>query len=327
LAYALVFGTVFIIYRQPREFIFFLIGGFFSALIIFLVIRAPGAYFSQVIINYALSGHDYFQQRRYLYLLAPINWFRNYYWLIALTVFWACRHAARKLNQEAALFYGLIFIGLFSMLTGSMVHEANVPLQGICCAMAFILIGRTSGAPSQAKEKKRSRWSLLFLLVLASGLIFQSVVYGFQLKVWTYAGTPYGDYALRSEPLRGWMFREGDGRDLDALHDFVKENVPEEETVLVLTDLQILYPLTGRDSFRGVPFIFLVDHLPVPGKQLEQVRQNIMEKPPDWIVTHRLRASFVTFLIHYLELRDFIVSNYTPVKSWDTYAILRRVPQ
>ena len=116
------------------------------------------------------------------------------------------------------------------------------------------------------------------------------------------------------------------GEALDAAVIWINKNIPKNESLLVLTDLQVLYPLTGRDSYRGVPFIFAAGELPGLGKQLEQVRNHILTYPPDWIITHRipLASHKVRAIVSYLGLKEFILNSYVHAQIYNQYVILRR---
>jgi len=159
-------------------------------------------------------------------------------------------------------------------------------------------------------------------MIMVVVLTVISVRYGLQLKVWTYNDkNPAGDYVLQSEPLRGWRCHRNIGVPLDQLTRFIKTYVPKDETLLNLTDLYIIYALTGRDSFRGVPPFFFGNAFPAPGPQLEQVRAHILKNPPDWLIVH-----FSTFRneLMFLRMQDLVMESYAPVIRTGFYVLLRR---
>ncbi|PIQ85468.1 MAG: hypothetical protein COV74_08235 [Candidatus Omnitrophica bacterium CG11_big_fil_rev_8_21_14_0_20_45_26] len=322
LAYIFIFTITFFFTCNKKICLMYLVGTISTVLIILLLLGVPDKYFNQAFLNYAFVQSTFFQKRRLLYILTPISWFRNYYWLIGLIVIWACKKHVLQFKRELFIFVGILFVGVFSILTGSMLRDANVPLWGLACALGFILISKV--APKiKSKEKHDFKRGVIWLSVLTSLFILKSIVYGLELKVWSYSGSPFGDYPLKTKALQGWMFQKEDGEDIDIIVQFLKQ-VPKEEQVLVLSDLQIIYALSGRDSYKGVPFMFSEKDIPAPGEQLETVRQHIIDNPPDWIITHRFKRFQVTFIIQYLRLRDWVVQNYEPVQKWNNYAILKR---
>lgn len=325
-AYGIVFVVLFCNARDFRSLPVFIITAVLSTITILIWVAPIPLYFDQAFLQNGVAVQNVsFQTRRITYLLTPINWFRGFYWTLGAVIIWSCGQFIKKLPQEFILFFGVLFVALFSMLTGSMLHESNIPLLGLSCALGVRLNQKVKllfrRNPNFSEVKYRRTILVFFVLVIA--FLIQSTVYGFELRPWTYAGNPIGDYAVKSTPFTGWMCQHEDGEDLDNMVNFIKENIPQNQSLLVLTDMQILYSLTGRDSYRGVPFNFFEKAAPAPGRQLEQVRWNILSHPPDWIITHRFQRSFVTFLVHYLKLRDFIIEHYEPVKKWNNYAILK----
>jgi len=205
-----------------------------------------------------------------------------------------------------------------------MIKPANNFLWGIQMSLAFLLLEELK-AVSAIRIYRTLRAALILLTVF---LTIIAVQYGIELKTWTYfLKKSEGNYYLKSEPLKGWKFYRGQGVPLDNLVEYIKKNIPANESILNLTDMYIVNALTGRDSYRGVPFMFHIvhEHLPRKGKQAEQVRQNILNHLPDWIVWNFEPPMFGIPLLEYLNIKDEIQSAYTPVKRWGRYLLLKRL--
>ena len=130
-----------------------------------------------------------------------------------------------------------------------------------------------------------------------------------------------GTYALRTPALKGWKCDEVKGRVLDELAGYVQKNIPREESLLIFSDLQILYALTARESYRGIPiFVLRKNHMPVPGAQLEKVKAYIHQHLPQWIIAD-INAYFSE--IPYVGLSPEI-KNYTVEVALGQYMVFRR---
>ncbi len=325
LAYGLFFFVFWLFEKSAKSVYFYLLSGLLSiGALFFLTGSSFFSYFDQAFTNFGFAQNSFFQINRITYLLAPASWFRGYYWIIVTVVLWVYAKYLNKLSKEFILLFGTIFVALFSMLTSSVLKEANMPLAGASCAIGFLLLEKGNIYLTNQNQFWRRDKAFLITLIVTFVFIFQSILYGFELKPWTYAGTPFGDYQIKSKPLQGWWAYHEDGEDFDQMVEFINQNVEKNESLLVLTDMQILYAAAGKNSYRGVPFMFSEGDLPAPGRQLEAVRSNIVNNPSDWIVTHRAKRSFVTFIVQYLKLRDFVVENYEPAWSGNNYAILKK---
>ena len=265
------------------------------------------------------------KQRLYKLLWLP-HWLLDYYWLSIIIVLFSIRSHWKECSSLITLYLGLYLINLFSICTGSMKMSANIPLMGIHMAISFILLyqARQHDHSTKTTGKRIPFW---IIVCMTLWLINISAKRGLALDAWTYGGlNPFGDYAMKTEQIKGWMAPKEIGEAVDQASSWINQFVGKDESLLILTDLQILYPLTKRDSYRGIPFNFAVNEIPKPGKQREKVRDHIISNPPDWIVTHRSPSviSFVAQLLPYLELIDLIKESYFPVQTWNNYVILRR---
>lgn len=290
--------------------------GVLSGLVLMFVffIHSPLAYMDQSLITWGQNQSS----RRFGELIVNPNWLYNHhYWLIALLVLlnrpW---RLGREVRERLALFLTLVFVAIISNLTSSSLHEANAPLMGIFMALAFSLV--ISGPPASPKLR---RFTVAILVMISLAFAAINTKYGIELKIWNQGGEKI---ALKNGPLKGWLFKKTDGEALDGIIEYVNAKVPENEALLVLTDLQILYASTGRESFKGIPHNFLPGDLPAQGKQLQTVRENILNNLPEWIVTHHKETSFVTPLLHYLDITDVLNREYRPVYTHHNYIVLRK---
>ena len=144
---------------------------------------------------------------------------------------------------------------------------------------------------------------------------------------WFHEIDPPNRYRLKSGPLKGWMLHRQVGEQLDGIVEFIKNNVAEEDSFLILSDRQIIYSLSGRESYRGVPFHWFVGTIPAPGKQWIVVHNRIVQNPPDWILTYRddEKVHPINKLFAYLQFPDPLLAQYVLVKYWNDHAILKRV--
>jgi len=116
------------------------------------------------------------------------------------------------------------------------------------------------------------------------------------------------------------MPREGVA--LDKLVEFFNRQVSKDDSVLIVTEMQILPALTGMKSFKHVPVIsFHKDVTPVPGEQLARVKKAVFDNPPDWIV-----CDFVAVrdIIPYLGLSEVFWALYEPEKQLGFYAVFHK---
>lgn len=300
----------------------FALGAFLSLVLIIILIRDPARYFDQCFLSYARGPG---QAGRLVYFTWGPAWLINYFWIPAMIVCVNLLFNLKAAKEFAVLTLGVYFIGLFSTLTGSILKYANVFTWGVQMAIAFVTLYKVRGESKLLWRRILHGASVLSLLGISVWWIGISARYGMGLKVWDYSSVkPFGNYALAAKSLAGWKCDRQTGEAVDALVKTFQESVAPEDSLLVLTDLQILYPLTGRESYRGIPYIFHQGVLPVPGKQVWEVRNRIMENPPDWIVINRGESSLVTYLIPYLNLKEYLMLNYTPVGLYGNYALLRK---
>lgn len=323
LAYGAMFLTVFLVSSQRiRALSGYLMGGLMTLAIFAVIIGHPEGYLQQVIASYGFS-----KTSRLAELLKPANWLVNFYWLPALMVavfFIPLKTAHREL---CALFFGTVFVAIFSTHTSNLIRPPNVPLWGTILALVFILLYALKDRAIPPFQRKLYQPAIYFLSVFSLGLLVLFAQYGLTLKVWTYLRPEVqGNYAIRTQALEGWWCQKEEGELFDTMAEYIKHQLPQKDSLLIFGDMQILYAATARESYRGVPFIFQTDDLPVPGRQVQEVKENILQDPPDWILWNLGEPTYGKNLMHYLGLWEKIRTDYSPAKHWRFYVLLKRNP-
>jgi len=337
-AYGLVFFLVFAVSKRCAKAIAgYLVGTLLTVLFMLLIIASPRLYVQQALVDFAGTAIP----NRFKNLLSISNWlFVNHYSIpVLMVVLIAFTHWIRTkkifFQEMLILFLGVTFVCIFSVHTSSIIREANIPLWGIQIALAFIYLYAIEKVREGNFGRLLHQISLIILIVLTVCLTALAAVRGFQLKYWQYIKRdPVGVYPIKAEPLRGWLAEKEFGEALDQMVEYINMYVPKNETLLILTDMEIIYPLTERDSYRGVSHKFFLspplESTPIPGRQRRQVRENILAYPPDWIVTHirpspERPSSFVTGLLSYLDISNFFHSSYVKVEEWGRYALFNKI--
>ena len=298
------------------------LGGFFAGIAVgiaaaLLLIRYPKEFFDQTAAYSMFDG-----ARRLKALLDPRHWLVNYYWAAPVVVFGGIFFTRQKRPQMTALFLSVTFVAIYCVITGGMIKPANNFLWGAQMALAFIVLYSHADPKMDQRARRFFVAAQTALLLMVIVLTVISIRYGLQLKAWTYNDDhPEGEYVLYAEPLKGWRFHLKDGLPLDQLSRFIKERVPPEDSILNLTDLYIIYALTDRDSFRGIPPFFFGNAFPAPGPQLERVRETILKNSPDWIIVHF--GGFDNELM-FLRMGDMVRDDYVPIMRSGLYVLLRK---
>ncbi len=321
--------------NRPRALGGYLLGILLTALGLSLFF-SPALYLDQAITGYIFEGERPYKLTR-LYR-EPWGWFIHPYGIPLLFLLPHARILLSRTRELLVLFLGILFVAVFSMRTSSLDDPANAHLMGVSIALAFLLIYRNR---ETIKASGRGAWvtiSLAGLAVTAIALILHTAQVGLSLK------SEFVNYGLNFKErnpiqagLEGWLCPEPIRKPLDAMAAYIHRHVPGEESLLILTDMVILYPLTGRESRRGMPYYFAPYDFPLRG-QIPAVRENITREPPDWILTDFRPPGYAfpggkpltgtgTRILAHLELRETVEKEYAPVHEWEGYVLLRRLRQ
>jgi hypothetical protein len=314
-AYFFVFGIIAVTADNKKiRLCGYITGLILGGLVSLLIIRHPILFLQQL-----TAANQVMAVQRFEFLNNIGNLFHTFYWAAPVLISWAGFRQWPKIKMPFLLLLGTTSVAIFSLNTAGIIEDAYNFLWGIQIMSAFILLYCVSDEDKKSRLWKVTQTSLI-LLTLA--LIILSVKYGLELKTWSFQGKEItGDYLIKSESLKGWRCAFSQGFALDEMASAVNQHIPKDESLLILTDLYIINAITNRESYRGIPFGFMREFLPVPGKQTEEVKTHILENPPDWILTHR--ASFKGE-IEMLELQEEIRDNYKLMKSSQGYILLKR---
>jgi len=300
-------------------------GGLFMTAVMALVMGEPMLFLEQTVFQYGAK-----QEARLVFLMFWPLWVRNYYWMVVALAFPAFLLHPRKQAFHFTLLFGLSIVALFSLITGSLRETQHFPVIGCCIAIAYVMFYRAREFV-RFRAEKRFYQVLTVLLTLVSIMLSTISIKAGALREFG-AGSGMnerGTYAMKAAPFRGWKTIGWKGEAVDQIVEYIIQNIPKDQSLLILNDLQIVYGLAGRDSFPGVPFLWHIGHLPATVEQLKQVHSNILLNPPDWILTS-VHAGYpmLNELIEHLRLPPEFLKTYVPVKRWETgYILLGRIKQ
>lgn len=264
---------------------------------------------------YSLIGYSHTQSWRMNYFgKNPFVWLKDFYWVAALVIAVNAWVAKKFEKSTLLLFLGIWLLTLFIHYSSLSNNNADSPLMSLYLLIAFITIAR------------HRTYLYIYLRAVLIGLtIFLTLFYaknGFMLESWKPLPT---DYELHTPAFKGWKCKKSNGQPLDQLVTYLNASVPQNDTILIVTDLPVLYGLTSRESLKKVPFGYAINYVPVPGKQLEETRQNIMNDAPKWVITHLENGGYGwNGWIKYLRLSFWITSHYSPAEYFGNYVLLKR---
>jgi len=300
--------------------------------LLLLVFESPvQAYLREVILGY--SAQQTFRLKTLLKVHKTWDiWFVNHYWIICLTTLAAVWNRRREEKEALVLLFGMWGMAVATTFTSGAVYQVDVQLLGAMMALAFIILRRSVKAARHRWGKLARRAAFLGLVVLTVALTSLHARYGLNLKGWThiYFGpfttikNPEGNYVLRRGTLKGWRCDSYLGKSLDTIIGFFEEEVPAEDRMLVLTDLQLLYAMTGRRSFPGMPLSWVDFWWPIKGPMMDGVVQSMRSDWPEWIISHSGRIAFGTTIMDYLGIKDEVFKQYVLYKETGNYVILLR---
>ncbi len=324
------FGLIFLLFilaapHPGRSFLGFVAGLVLSlALVKFFFIHDWNTFVSDVFLQFPKS-----QSSRIQYLFIPAAIFNNFYWLTYLMVVLAAPRVNRKTFPRWILFTGLWAVAHFSTFTSSNNLHAEFPLMGAYLAAGWFLMRPETDEPTIAVTGFRRVLTYYrrsvhdFYLGLAVFLIALCLYQGVRLSAWWYSPETQ-DYPLEMKGFEGWKCNRTQGFPLNMFAHSLPE-LPKEDSILMLNDMQMLYGLTGRTPYPGVPDGWASRQSPLPGPQWEKVRNNILNNPPTWIITHkRYAAKWIIDIVNYLELEEFLKTRYLVAVEYGAYIVLRR---
>jgi hypothetical protein len=324
-------GVVFlamILARQGRlrNSIAYVAGGLASLLLCALLLKSPSALLSQAFFSFKTSGRfsnfDRLGEVLRESLNLPILTLAGILWLLG------GQQWLRRNGSALLLLFALSVNSIFSCWTGSMVVAGNLIWTGL--QLTYLFGAAQDIDFSQMKGSFRRLRPAVWCLLASSGLycLLISIFRTHELSIWTWnASVIQSNYELQSASFKGWRCNSDTGKGLDQTVAFINYNVPAQDSLLVFPDATIIYGMTGRDSYRKMPFIFHRYFVPA-GRWFTECREHFLAQPPKWIVLHLpinspsedLRGDRI---LEWLQLYKFVDTNYRIVERFGEFSILR----
>lgn len=328
--YGLLFLLVIVMHtRSLKAFIQYCAGNAMALSFFLFLIKYP-AEFLRDFVSYSSS-----ETSRVLWLTDLKLWMQNYYWLILLSVILGLNREIKKHPALFTLFTGVGVTAILAMLTSSTFKTFMLyrPLIGIYIALGLLLlysIRPKTVLPMFFKYAAITVLVFTAIFVIKKNIDFEKKTYkekvGFVTDYRMGRIRPENRYYLKSGSFKGWLHHKVIGSKIDGIYDFIQNNIPKDDSFLILSRMLTFYTLTERDSYRNVPIAFEMDVAPRPGKRWHEVREMLLADPPDWILTY-IEEEFKEDLnadIKYMQIWPEYKKRYRVVKSWDDHAILKR---
>lgn len=310
------YGAAFLVYwiaiaKKPIEVLSYILAVIVTFVVLLYLLAEPYHYFRDAIWAYAFR--QWFRFTRNTGGLIP----KSYVPLMLVVLLCAGRNW-KVLKEKLVLFLGTMVLGFLAVKSSSL-GTANTPLRGIQVGLALMLLWENGKILSSPLSKRINQTAIVFVVLLGTLFGLKSFYHGWARDKWMFSDAKLGDYPLKTPPFEGWMFERKDGEAIDAMVAYMRENVPKEETLLIAGNVQIVDILLGRESYRGLPYIYS-DLVMLP-EQTHEVVQKIMANPPQWIVYELDREGKVVNEIAYVP--DFFLAKYGRVKTWGRYALYK----
>ncbi|MBI4549805.1 MAG: hypothetical protein HY714_02650, partial [Candidatus Omnitrophica bacterium] len=287
--------------------------------------------------HYRFHTHSYMstQEHRLGRFWNLSEYLSNFYWVVIAVTAGYFRREILKHRELCLLLLGSAGIAVFSLISGSIKPLTHAPLLGLTGGLAFVLFEkeraggdssarRLSGRICQASVAALLAVQILWTGIWCTGFAFQKFRKD-QAKTILFDVQTIHTYRLQSGPMKGWLTQADWGLYLDQIVAFVKEKVPPGDSLLALPPWEMVYPLTGRESYRNWPYEVVPQTL--SQRQYEIARNQFLAHPPDWIVLFKHPGAPRTVLnsyTDYLRLDKLIIMNYQVEWKMGLVAILRR---
>ncbi|PIQ86832.1 MAG: hypothetical protein COV74_03100 [Candidatus Omnitrophica bacterium CG11_big_fil_rev_8_21_14_0_20_45_26] len=323
LAYGLTFVFFFLsVEGRLQGLLGLLLGTLLGGAIMLLVIRDPVAYYNQA---FAAFYTGELASRRLISFLILFTYFVEWYWLIGIITLAVIEKNIKTHQPWVMLFICFYGIMIFTRFSSTIRPEANIPLSGVFLAMAFSLLFKDRENHTSTLGKIVFKSAIVMMVFFSGLLIASSAKRGLALNAWADGGIDsFNHYTMASRGVAGWQTSHQTGEAVDALTQLIKTYVPANDSLLVLSDLPILYLLTNHESYEGIPVALRVNEEPPPGEPSQKISQYVQTHTPDWIVTHKSEPSTprVTDIIPYLGLTDMINEHYMIAAQHENYVLL-----
>ena len=325
----LVGGAVFFVYflvqqRPARLITFYCAGGLVGLAGIIGLLESPSDFIFQNFLAFDWKTRlGYVDRFWFVLTYLPYTLF-----LATLSVM-ACLGGKAYIKQnlsQLVILAGLLVASIFAAFSGSRLPESSISLVGIQMTYLFILARNLPNAVEFPAEVRIYKTFRVLLVVLALYWTFYSVKTASGRYTWRWkASNSVNDYVLQTEFLKGWRCNRQIGEGVDRAVEYINQNVPEQDSLFAFPDVNIVYGLTGRESFHKAPFIFTLGEIPPPGRLYAEFRKHFLDSPPQWILLHhQTEVDFYDTrrLLQWLRLDGFISRSYEGVWSWEDFVLL-----
>lgn len=272
-----------------------------------------------------VSDYSKMASDRFKYFQSLTVWFFDGYWLFCLPLIPFLIPMWKKNKQWVLMLFGLWGVGTVACFTSSLQLYGKMQPVGPMALVAFLLI--KDHYPDYRTRKFPlilvSRYLLVALLI---GMILWHARLGIRLAAWPYLADQPNEYtALTIEPLKGWKAYAFTNKFFEPLAEYVRDSIPKDDSMLILTDAQLLNAMFGRKPYPHSPWLWHVNYTPKPGEDLEKVRRAIRENPPDWIIYHRIPTCFMlSRIVPYLDMSMMFAREYVLEKDFGNYLVYKR---
>jgi hypothetical protein len=290
-----------------------------------LAVAPPAEYLQQNFVDFATTGRlTEFDRLLQALSALPYGWMG----LAGLAVVAAGGPGWRRRHLPTlALFATAWVTGVFSIWTGSSLVSAGGYLVGV---VAVLLARLAAGLPEADPGRIVRRLPATAWLAAGAGLALFVLHWSADrsLAAWNWRRSNLvTNYAMRSPGFEGWRCFSRVGEGVDRAADAIRAIVPPGDTLLVLPDATLLYGLTGRDSYRGIPWAWDVNNSPAPGGRLyARTIRRLHEDKPDWILLRMQNdapANATWPLLDALQLRPVLAREYRAAWSAGDFVLLR----
>lgn len=312
------------------------VAGFTVAFLVFISLFDFHAYLENTFGYYALvSGRMY----RFLDI---VRYLQHPYFIYTMVAIISFRKHLLVNIRWVYLILGCAAVGFVGAFTGG-ANVSRMPLWkslgiasmlGPLVGLVYILLNQAIANQKKVNQFLAIRVFLgIMTFILIASIAVINVKQTFRLMspsptILFSLDEPQG-HSLQTKQLKGWHTPSSWGPDLDELIININQIVPQEDSLLALSPWELVYSLTGRESFKPFPlhvFPFAQDN-----SKLLKLESGffLKDSPPKWIVTHvepKSPQGILNRITYSFHLDEFILTNYSIV--WhSTYAALFKLKE
>lgn len=272
------------------------------------------------------------EQSRALKLLTLKFWCEFLYVPFTAVVLIAVRGYYRKLAAW------IIFL---LMITGAVLGSHFLNTSPWLCLTAtlagFIVLYKAKELrPAEQNKKHRIFCAVMIVITLIQVAEISQLMLAMRKR-----RAAYVRHKIETPALRGWYGALRWAPAMDQMIPVINKIVPKDDTLLVFDlDMPFLYGLIQNDGYKGIPFVFQLGVWPALDSDLaEKVRSQIIQNPPDWLITYQeklnpdtdpagvmflhKRGFKLNTLAAYYKLDDWILTHYQVIFTAGRYALMK----